>query len=272
MLLNISEDHLDRYPHMASYMAAKRRIFENQTDDDFMILNADDPLVQQLADGARARRVEFSLCKSLTEGMSLESGDIVWRWQNGEKRFPVSQLRIKGAHNLQNVMAAMIPPLLDGCSSENVWHATTAFRGLPHRMEMIRTLDGVSYCNDSKATNVGSVVKSLEGLEQSVTLIAGGKDKGGDFGPLSEQVRHKVASLLLIGEAAPRMEKELRDLTRCERLENLDAAVQRAREVTPAGGVVLLSPGWSSFDMFASFEDRGRRFARAVEQLEQRSR
>lgn len=271
LLLNISEDHLDRYPHMASYMDAKKRIFENQTADDFMVLNADDPLVKQLAEDANARRVEFSLRRSLTEGMSLENGDIVWRWRNGEERFPVDQLQVKGAHNLQNVMAAMIPPLIDGCAARSVWQAATAFRGLPHRMEMIRRLDGVSYCNDSKATNVGSVVKSLEGLDSPVTLIAGGKDKGGDYGPLSEPVRHKVTSLLLIGEAAPRMEEKLGDLTRCERLESLDAAVQRAREVTPPGGVVLLSPGCSSFDMFASFEDRGRRFARAVEHLENRS-
>ncbi len=203
--------------------------------------------------------------------MSRDGEDLVWRWHGDERRFAVAELQIKGAHNLENVMAAMIPPLLDGCPAETVWKAVTAFRGLPHRMEMIRVIDGVSYCNDSKATNVGSVVKSLEGLEAPVTLIAGGKDKGGDYAPLAEQVRRKVAHLLLIGEAASRMEQALGALTDCRRLDTLEDAVRRARELTPDGGIVLLSPGCSSFDMFASFEERGRCFARAVEQLDGRS-
>lgn len=272
LLLNISEDHLDRYPDMAAYTAAKRRVFENQTEEDVMVLNADDPQVQRLAEGAAARRVEFSLHRRLSEGMSRDGAEIVWRWRGAEERFAADELRVKGAHNLENVMAAMIPPLLDGCDSTRVWEAARAFRGLPHRMEMIRVLDGVTYCNDSKATNVGSVVKSLEGLDGPVTLIAGGKDKGGDYHPLAEQVRSKVDHLLLIGEAAPRLERALGHLADCRRFDTLEAAVRSARTLTPAGGMVLLSPGCSSFDMFASFEERGGAFARAVGKLEERSR
>ncbi len=267
LLLNITEDHLDRYPGMDDYVAAKMRIFENMGEDDTAVVNADDPLVERLTRNLRPRRVVFSSGGMPAEGMGFAGGAIVWRWQGAEMRFDAAELQLKGLHNIENVMAAMIPPLVEGCPPQLAWSAACAFGGLSHRMVPVRVLDGVTWYNDSKGTNVGSVVKSLAGLPRPVTLIAGGKDKGGDYAPLADLVRERVAHLLLIGQAAQRIEEALGHLTHTERAASLEAAVLRARELTPSGGAVLLSPGCSSFDMFRSYEERGERFARAVLQL-----
>ena len=264
LLLNITEDHLDRYPDMASYVAAKMQVFANMTKSDVAVLNAEDALVITAAAGIRARKVLFSSRRTLPEGMGLDGEEIVWRFAGVERRFPLSGLRLKGLHNVENVMAALIPPLLEGCPPDVAWAAACSFTGLAHRMVPVRELDGVTWYNDSKGTNVGSVVKSLAGLAAPVTLIAGGKDKGGDYAPLADLIKEKVAHLVLIGQAAPRIAEVLGHLTHVERADTLEAAVGRARELTPSGGSVLLSPGCSSFDMFKSYEERGDVFTRAV--------
>ena len=267
LLLNITEDHLDRYPDMASYQAAKARLFENQLDSDWAVLNADDPRVLEAARAGRARQVLFSAGRQLPEGMCLDGEELVWRWDGAETRFPARELKIRGQHNLENVMAALIPPLVEGCPPAVAWGAATAFRGLPHRMELVATLNGVRWYDDSKGTNVGSVVKSLAGLEPPVTLIAGGKDKQGDLAPLCEPIAAKVRTLILIGQAAPRMAAAYQGLTAIHHAAGMADAVALAAQLTPAGGTVLLSPGCSSFDMFTSFEERGRVFAAAVRAL-----
>jgi UDP-N-acetylmuramoylalanine--D-glutamate ligase len=267
LLLNITEDHLDRYPDMASYVAAKLQVFANMGETDVAVLNAEDPLVMSATAGIRPRRILFSSQRPLPEGMSLDREEIVWRFAGAEQRFALGQLRLKGLHNVENVMAALIPPLLEGCPPQLAWSAACRFAGLAHRMVPVRVLDGVTWYNDSKGTNVGSVVKSLAGLAAPVTLIAGGKDKGGDYAPLAPLVREKVAHLILIGQAAPRIAEELGELTHVERAETLEAAVARARQLTLPGGAVLLSPGCSSFDMFKSYEERGEIFTRAVRGL-----
>jgi UDP-N-acetylmuramoylalanine--D-glutamate ligase len=267
LLLNITEDHLDRYPDMASYVAAKLQVFANMGETDVAVLNAEDPLVMTAAAGIRPRRILFSSQRLLPEGMSLEGQEIVWRFAGAEQRFALDQLRLKGLHNVENVMAALIPPLLEGCPPQLAWSAACRFTGLAHRMVPVRVLDGVTWYNDSKGTNVGSVVKSLAGLAAPVTLIAGGKDKGGDYAPLAPLVRQKVAHLILIGQAAPRIAEVLGGLTHVERADSLEAAVARARQLTAPGGAVLLSPGCSSFDMFKSYEERGEVFTRAVRGL-----
>ncbi|AJF07292.1 UDP-N-acetylmuramoyl-L-alanine--D-glutamate ligase [Geoalkalibacter subterraneus] len=267
LLLNISEDHLDRYDAMEDYMAAKARIFAAQTENDWAILNSEDSLVQKIAHQGRARRIQFSSRQVLEEGMGFDGRDIVWRHDGSEKRFPAAELKLAGIHNIENVMAALIPPLLEGCPAETAWEAVCRFTGLPHRMTHVRTLDGVSWYDDSKATNVGSVVKSLEGPAAPIILIAGGKDKGGDYGPLRDLVAGKVACLILIGEAAARMEQDLAGTTRIERAADLAEAVQTAHRLATAGTTVLLSPACSSFDMFRDFEDRGDQFASLVRQL-----
>jgi UDP-N-acetylmuramoylalanine--D-glutamate ligase len=267
LLLNISPDHLDRYPDMVAYLAAKQQLFLNMADGDVAVLNGDDSQVLALAGQAPCRKVLFSSRRLLDEGMSLDGDELVWRWAGRETRFAIAQLQLCGSHNLENVMAALIPPLLEGCPVEIAWPAVCAFGGLDHRMVRVRELDGVVWYNDSKGTNVGSVVKSLAGLAAPVTLIAGGRDKGGDYGPLAEAVADKVAQLILIGEAAERMEKALEGKVASRRATTLEEAVLLAHRLTPKGGSVLFSPACSSFDMFSSYAERGEVFVQAVKQL-----
>jgi UDP-N-acetylmuramoylalanine--D-glutamate ligase len=269
LLLNITEDHLDRYPDMAAYVAAKANLFRNMEATDTAVLNAEDPRVMALAGRIRARQVLFSSRRELPAGMGFNGREIVWRWGGAEQRFVAEELRIRGLHNVENVMAALIPALLEGCPPSLAWEAACSFGGLEHRMVLVRNLGGVAWYNDSKGTNVGSVVMSLAGLTAPVTLIAGGKDKGGDYAPLRQPLRDKVIHLILIGQAAERMEAAFRDVTHVLRAADLREAVKRARELTPAGGSVLLSPACSSFDMFMDFEDRGRQFTELVLGLEE---
>ena len=267
LLLNLSEDHLDRYPDMASYVAAKREIFKRMTASDVAILNAEDAHTATFSETIRAQKIYFSSQRILAAGMGYDGTSIIWRYSGGECRFPVSELQIKGLHNIENVMAALIAPLCDGCPPQLAWSTVCAFRGLEHRMNLVRVLDGVAWYNDSKGTNVGSVVKSLEGLQPPVTLIAGGKDKGGDYAPLAELIRDKVRHLILIGEASDRIAAALGDLTHTVRASSLEEAVVLAHQLTAAGGTVLLSPGCSSFDMFKSYAERGNVFSAAVNRL-----
>ena len=267
MLLNISEDHLDRYANMDSYVDAKARIFKNLRSDDVAILNADDPLVMQAAAECKARQVCFSSQTALEAGMSLIDDKIIWRWQDHEVLFPVDELQLRGRHNQENVMAALIPLLLEGCPEEVAWSTARSFPGLPHRMEFLGELDGTCWYNDSKGTNIGSVVKSLAGLEKPVVLIAGGKDKQGDLSTMAEAIQGKVTQLILIGAAAGRMAAAFAGLAEIHRAGNMREAVGLAASLSDPGGTVLLSPGCSSFDMYKNFEERGQIFAREFRAL-----
>ncbi len=267
MLLNISEDHLDRYDDMSSYVAAKARIFENMCSDDVAVLNADDKQVVKVAEGIHAKKVFFSSKTVLETGMSLSSDKIIWRWDDKEIIFAANELQIRGEHNRENVMAAMIPLLLENCPAEIVWNAAKNFSGLSHRMEFLGELNGASWFNDSKGTNIGSVVKSLSGLNKPVVLIAGGKDKQGDLTPLKKSIEEKVDHLILIGAAAERMAEAFDGLAVVYRAGDMQKAVKLAAQLSRPGGAVLLSPGCSSFDMFKSFEERGRIFVREFRAL-----
>jgi len=267
ILLNISEDHLDRYADMASYVAAKTRIFENQAEDDIAILNADDLQVMQVASTIAAHKVCFSSQRVLDSGMSLHDDKIIWRWRGSEIIFAADELKLRGQHNRENVMAALIPLLIEGCPAEIAWGAATSFTGLAHRMEFLGELDGASWFDDSKGTNIGSVVKSLAGLNRPVVLIAGGKDKQGDLSALVPMIRDKVAHLILIGAAAQRMGLAFDGMTTIHRPADMHEAVAIAAQVSCAGGSVLLSPGCSSFDMFKNYVERGRTFAREFHAL-----
>jgi UDP-N-acetylmuramoylalanine--D-glutamate ligase len=271
LLLNVSEDHLDRYPDMAAYQAAKARLFENMTADDVAVVNAEDPLAMQMTETIDARRVLFSGSQLLEQGMGFDDGCLVWRWDGREARFVTSELKIRGQHNIENVMAALIPPLMEGCPAELAWSAACEFTGLSHRMELVSEVNDVCWYNDSKGTNVGSVVKSLDGLIAPVTLIAGGKDKQGDLSPLLKPVRSKVHHLILIGEATERMSAFFEGQTTLHRAGSMSEAVELAATITPSGGTVLLSPGCASFDMFSSYEERGQIFTKAVHELPPKS-
>jgi UDP-N-acetylmuramoylalanine--D-glutamate ligase len=262
VLLNITEDHLDRYPSFREYAAAKARIFENLTRDDFAVLNMDDPMVAACAKGRlRGRIVPMSRLEEQAQGVFYRDGVITFRWDGVEERFPTAGYRLKGVHNLDNIMAALASALLMGCDAERARKAVEEFRGLPHRMELVAAMNGVEWYNDSKGTNVGSVVKSLESFEKGVTLIAGGRDKGGDYAPLAELVRERVEHMILIGEAREKIGSALGDLTDTRMAGSLEEAVEIARDLTLPGGVVLFSPACSSFDMFKNYEERGERFA-----------
>lgn len=267
VLLNISPDHLDRYADMAAYCTAKGRLFLNQGPDSVLVLNADDAAVLDLADGCPARRWLFSLQRPLAQGLSYAAGRIEVRWDGQQLFLDTDQLQLRGLHNVENVMAALAAALAFGVAPATAWQAACAFRGLPHRMELVRQLAGVRWYNDSKGTNIGSVLKSLAGLSGPITLIAGGKDKGGDYGLLRPLLAQKRPQLVLLGAAAERMAQSWSDLCAIERATSLEQAVHLAWRLTPAGGSVLLSPGCSSFDMFRSFEERGERFVAAVEAL-----
>ncbi len=268
ILLNITEDHLDRYREMPAYMAAKGRIFENQTKDDFALINIDDPLAAGFAGSLKARLFPMSQKQELAQGIFHQNGVITFRHDGEEERFPTENFRLKGAHNTENIMAALAATLLSGCDATRAQAAVTSFSGLRHRMELVRTLNGVAWYEDSKGTNVGSVVKSLESFPGNITLIAGGKDKGGSYTPLAPLVKERVAHLILIGEARERMHAALGSFTDSHFAPTLEEAVSQAHRLTTPGGVVLFSPACSSFDMFVDYEDRANRFISAVQGLE----
>jgi UDP-N-acetylmuramoylalanine--D-glutamate ligase len=265
-LLNLSEDHLDRYAGYQEYIDAKLRIFDNQTAEDFAVVNRDDALVWKHAQGLNARLFPFSRRQELAEGIFHREGLITFRHQGHEETFSVEGIRLQGVHNLENIMAALACCLLLGCRPEASFAVARDFESLHHRMEFVRRFKGVNYFEDSKATNVGSVEKALESFE-NITLIAGGKDKGGSYAPLVALVQDRVRHLILIGEAADRMQLELGALTDTHRAATLEEAVWLAAQITASGGTVLMSPACSSFDMFKDYEERAERFITAVKAL-----
>ena len=267
-LLNLTEDHLDRYETFGEYAAAKERIFARQKKEDYALLNADDPLVSALAPGLEPQVLLFSARRAVSFGSYLTPEGIIFQGPNGTREmFDLSRIRIKGAHNLENLMAAIAVAKMCGCPREALQRVMDEFPGIEHRLEWVRRLDGVSYFNDSKGTNVGSVVKSLQSFEEPVILIAGGKDKGGDYGPLKGLIAERVKGMALIGEAKERMFSALGGLTESAKLGSLEEAVRWARSKARPGGIVLLSPACSSYDMFANYQERGKRFKEIVHGL-----
>lgn len=268
VLLNLTEDHLDRYATFQEYVDAKLRIFENQQADDFAVLNIDDPLVAACAAKLKARIFPMSRLQELTEGISYQDGFITFSHRGKVLRFGTAGFKLKGVHNLDNIMASLASALLMRCDGDCAFAAVSDFKGLPHRMEFVAEIGGVSYYEDSKGTNVGSVVKSLESFDSGITLIAGGKDKGGSYEPLAPLVAQRVSHLVLIGEAKERMNQALGALTDTHLAQTLEAAVALAGQLTEPGGVVLFSPACSSFDMFKNYEERAERFKAAVRALQ----
>lgn len=275
-ILNITPDHLDRYEDMEGYINAKARIFENQRDEDFLILNADDPVVMNLYNsrikiqGSQAPKVFFFSREKEVEGLYLKRGKIYCNLSLPSLQFSlisIDEIKIKGIHNLENAMAASAVALISGCSPEAVRYVLKDFPGLEHRVEFVGEVNGVKFINDSKGTNVGAVVKSLENFE-NVILIMGGMDKKSDFSVLKDLVKRKVKLLILLGEAKEKIAKTLGDVIETFIVDDLKEAVEMSVSRASAGDVVLLSPGCASFDMFTDFEDRGRRFKEAVKEIQ----
>lgn len=267
-MLNITPDHMDRYPSMESYVEAKARIFENQTAKDFALLNVDDERVAGLMQRVRARVLSFSRSGPVEAGAYLD-GDRVMASIGGRRQEVCrrGEIRLPGAHNLSNAMAALTLGLLCGCPTDSIRHVLQTFAGLEHALETVRERRGVRFVNDSKGTNVDATIKALESLDEPILLIAGGRDKGGDFAKLREPVRRRVKHLVLIGEAASRIEEALRPFDRISHAATLQGAVELAAREAAPGDVVLLSPACASFDMFTDYQDRGRQFKALVNQL-----
>jgi UDP-N-acetylmuramoylalanine--D-glutamate ligase len=264
VLLNITEDHLDRYPSYADYIKAKVRIFANQNSGDLAVLNRDDPTVMQFREGLRGRKLFFSLSEKLDEGAFSDGQSIFLRLGGKREIYPLAKTLLKGIHNVENMMAAVTTARSFGCSKRAIQAVLDRFEGLEHRLEFVREVGGVRFYNDSKGTNVGSVVKSLQSFSEPVILIAGGKDKNGDLSPLAELIQKRVKHLILIGEARERMNRDLGGLTDTVLAKTMEEAVLLAHQKAKAGEVVLLSPACSSFDMFKDYKERGRVFKEAV--------
>jgi UDP-N-acetylmuramoylalanine--D-glutamate ligase len=267
VLLNITEDHLDRYPSYDEYIRAKVRIFTNQDSGDLAILNKDDPVVMKHRERVRAKKVLFSVKEKLREGTSFNGQTIFLKFEGIGEEYSLAGSPLKGIHNVENMMAALTAARIFGCSKKAIQDSLNRFEGLEHRLEFVREIEGIRFYNDSKGTNVGSVVKSLQSFSEPVILIAGGKDKNGDLSPLKELIQKRVKHLILIGEAKERMSRELGGLTGTHMVKTLEEAVLLARKEAMGGEVVLFSPGCSSFDMFKDYKERGNVFKEAVNHL-----
>ena len=267
ILLNITEDHLDRYTSYEEYIEAKARIFVNQNSGDVAILNGDDPIVTGLGKKVKAAKILFSLEKKPKECAFSNGEKILLRFKGKEESYSLAKTPLKGVHNVENMMAALTAARVYGASKGAIENVLNRFEGLEHRLEFVREIDGIRFFNDSKGTNVGSVVKSIQSFSDPVILIAGGKDKNGDLSPLRGLIKERVKQLILIGEAKGRMKREWEGLTGTTLAQTLEEAVLLAYQRAKRGDVVLLSPACSSFDMFKDYKERGKVFKDAVHRL-----
>jgi UDP-N-acetylmuramoylalanine--D-glutamate ligase len=266
-LLNITPDHLDRYPDYQAYVASKAGLFRNQGAADLKVLNYDDPLIRPLAIGP-GRTAYFSTQEALREGAWLAGGAVRVRLPEGPKHaFPLADLRLKGRHNLENVMAALLLALDAGASPQACREVLATFAGLHHRIEYVATIDGADWYDDSKGTNVGAVMRALEQFDRPVVLIAGGRDKDSDFTLLNPAIRSRVKALVLLGETRERLAHAWQGLAPIHLAVDMAEAVRLCRGLAEPGDVVLLSPACASFDMFRDYVHRGETFQRLVREV-----
>jgi UDP-N-acetylmuramoylalanine--D-glutamate ligase len=264
VVLNVTPDHLDRHRTLEVYVDAKARIFENQRGDDFAVLNEDDPICAAMAARTHAPVFWFSRQKEVKLGAWVREGNILFRDGRGQREVMLaSEIPLKGAHNLENVLAAVCAGALMGCVPEKIRQAVREFKAVEHRLEFVTTIRSVDYYNDSKATNVDATIKALESFPANIHLILGGKDKGSDYSVLNDLLRQRVKRVYTIGAAAGKIESQIKgvEVVRAETLEN---AVRKANAVAEPGDVVLLAPACASFDQFKSYEHRGRMFKEIV--------
>ena len=271
LCLNVTPNHLDRYESFLDYAAAKHRIFMNQTNEDVAILNADDEITSDWALGLKAKTVLFSVKRELESGLFLRGQDLICRSGGNEtvltKR---SDIFLRGIHNVENVLAALAAGLACGASAESMRDTVSEFKGVEHRIEFVADIDGVSFFNDSKATSVDATSKALEALsegEGKTVLILGGRGKNAPYSPLVSLIETSVRALVLIGEDADNIESQLKGITEIIRATSLEDAVKKCFEVAKPKDSVLLAPACASFDMFGSYEERGREFKSQVESL-----
>jgi len=268
VILNITPDHLDRHKTFANYVNAKARIFENQRSDDFTVLNADDPTTIDLAERTLAQRFLFSRKKEIGAGAFVRAAHIFFRdGQREHEIMLISDIPLKGAHNLENVLAAISVGMIVGCQPQQIREAVHNFKAVEHRLEFVAKVAGVDYYNDSKATNVDATIKALESFPANIHLILGGKDKGSDYTVLNGLLRARVKRVYTIGAAAAKIESHIQGAAEIDHAETLENAVQRAAKSAVPGDIVLLAPACSSFDQFQNYEHRGQVFKETVRSL-----
>ena len=295
VVLNVTPDHLDRHRTFEAYADAKARIFENQQSSDFAVLNADDPTCVAMAARTPAQVFWFSRQKEVPQGACVRDGAIVFRDARKEAKpapfaqdsvfigpnerqtiMLASEIPLKGAHNLENVLAAVCAGILMGCAPEKIRQAVREFKAVEHRLEFVASIAGVDYYNDSKATNVDATIKALESFPANIHLILGGKDKGSDYSVLNDLLRQRVKCVYTIGAAAAKIESQIvsssgapgkNGAPEIVHAETLDHALRKAHAAAQPGDVVLLAPACASFDQFKNYEHRGQTFKEIVRAL-----
>jgi UDP-N-acetylmuramoylalanine--D-glutamate ligase len=271
MVLNITPDHLDRHGSFEAYAAAKARITENQAPDDFLILNAENKSAQMVAAKTKAQIYWFSPRRPIKQGTFVHGESVLFLPREGgvaEPVMPVAEIPLAGSHNVENVLAAVCAARLAGIDSATIRTAVASFKAVEHRLEFVRELGGVRYYNDSKATNVDATEKAIAAFQGGVHLILGGKDKDSNYATLEPLLRERVKTVITIGSAAEKIERQLAGIAKIESAETLARAVARAQEMAVAGDTVLLAPACASFDQFENYEHRGRVFKDLVASLQ----
>ena len=267
-VLNVTPNHMDRYETLMDYAAAKHNIFRNQQPGDVAILNADDEIVWSWRSGLRAHVAPFSVRQELAEGLFLRGRELVSRTKDGERVLMTrDEMQLRGTHNVENVLAAMAAGLACGAPPESLRETVRRFRPVEHRLEEVAEINGVRFINDSKATSVDATMKALEAFDDQqgkVILILGGRGKQAPYAPLAELIKARVRKMILIGEDANTIEAELGDVAPFEHASDMHDAVARSFAAAEPADVVLLAPACASFDMFDSFEHRGREFKKEV--------
>ncbi|MEE9270065.1 MAG: UDP-N-acetylmuramoyl-L-alanine--D-glutamate ligase [Candidatus Krumholzibacteria bacterium] len=268
VLLNVTEDHLDRYnDSLDEYAASKSRILNRSDDETFFVYNYEDHVCEKIAGDFHGRKMAFSSNTVLDEGVFARQGAIVRSWEGQvENIIPIKEFSPVGIHNLENAMAAVAAVTPYEVETRHINESLKAYRPLPHRMELTRVVGGVAYINDSKATNVDAAIKSVRSIEGSVVLIMGGLDKSSDFRPMLDQLS-RVKQVVLIGDAAEKIQSVIGGHCEVGQANTMEEAVGKASKKATAGDTVLLAPACASFDMFKNYEDRGNAFRDAVNRL-----
>lgn len=271
-ILNITPDHLDRHKTLEAYIEAKARIFANQSPDDFTILNYEDNSLREMADRCLSQVIFFSTERILDQGAYVEDGYITVKIKDDKARIcRVEEIRLRGRHNLENILCAAAMARAAGVDTAVLHKALVEFKGIRHRMEEVGIKKGVLYINDSKGTNPESTIKAIESFAEPLVLILGGRSKGSDFGPLARLVNKRVKQLVILGEARKIIKHAVMEtgFANINEVDTFEAAVKKASELAEPGNVVLMSPACASWDMFDNYEKRGDLFCELVQAMEE---
>ncbi|MBV9182980.1 MAG: UDP-N-acetylmuramoyl-L-alanine--D-glutamate ligase [Acidobacteria bacterium] len=272
LILNVTPDHLDRHRTFSAYVDAKARIFENQQPEDFAVLNQDDATCRNLGGRPRAQVFWFSRHEEVEQGAFVSEQQIFFRRGGSEEAImAIREIPLKGAHNLENVLAAVCVAKLMNCAAAGIRATVASFKAVEHRLEYVATIGGVEYYNDSKATNVDATIKALESFPGNIHLILGGKDKGSDYTVLGDLLRARVKQVYTIGAAAEKIHSQTQQAAKVVASGTIESAVRQAAEAAKPGDVVLLAPACASFDQFEDYQQRGRVFKELVHKLSARS-